>query len=68
MIFKKALIEISTMPDVSIMLPMHDAVLFQHENPTTPLDVVAAFVNTMTQHFGGAVVGKASVESFFEYG
>ena len=68
LIFKKALIEISTMPDVSIMLPMHDAVLFQHENPTTPLDVVAAFVNTMTQHFGGAVVGKASVESFFEYG
>lgn len=66
LIFKKALTNAFKMPDVSIMLPMHDAVLFQHTDPKTPSDVAAAFANTMTQHFDGAITGKASVEAFFK--
>ncbi|AZB55467.1 DNA polymerase I [Cereibacter sphaeroides] len=65
LIFKKALLRISNMQDAGILLPMHDAVLFQHQNATTPVEVVIEFAETMTQHFGGDIKGKASVESFF---
>lgn len=66
LIFKKALLKISKIPDVDILLPMHDAVLFQHIDEKTPADVTLAFVETMTEHFNGIVAGKASVEPFFE--
>lgn len=64
LIFKKALIRVAGMRDVEILIPMHDAVLFQHTDPETPEKVVAAFVEEMTQHFGGAIRGKASIDAF----
>lgn len=64
LIFKKTLLKVRENQDVEMLLPMHDALLFQHGDPTTPDLVVDAFKETMTQHFGGAVLGKASIESF----
>lgn len=65
LIFKKALLSVSGMADVDVLLPMHDALLFQHSDPETPNRVVAKFVQTMTDHFGRAIKGKASIEPFF---
>lgn len=64
LIFKKTLLRVREIEDVEMLLPMHDALLFQHENATTPDNVVNAFRETMTQHFDSAVLGKASIESF----
>ncbi|GAN15305.1 MULTISPECIES: DNA polymerase [Sphingomonas] len=64
LIFKKTLLKVDENDDVEMLLPMHDALLFQHSDPATPELVVNAFKETMTQHFGGAVQGKASIESF----
>lgn len=46
------------------MLPMHDALLFEHELPEMPPKVVAAFESIMTAQLEGRVKGKASISSF----
>lgn len=65
LIFKKALLAVSAMADVEVLLPMHDALLFQYTSPETPENVVSMFVQTMTNHFNGSILGKASLEPFF---
>ncbi|WP_336233051.1 DNA polymerase [Thalassospira sp. CH_XMU1458] len=64
LIFKKTIIEVSKHDDVEILLPMHDAVLFQHARPDTPNNVQNTFETVMTNHFDGKVSGKASIGSF----
>lgn len=64
LIFKKALLEVSKLEDVTILLPMHDALLFEHGLPETPPKVVAAFESMMTTQLEGRVKGKASISPF----
>jgi len=47
-----------------MLLPMHDALLFQHQKPETPERVRAVFETVMTDHFSGEIKGKASIDSF----
>jgi hypothetical protein len=64
LIFKKALLEVGKLDDVTIILPMHDAVLFEHRSADTPSKVVAAFEDAMTTALTGSVSGKASIGAF----
>ena len=64
LIFKKALLEVSDLEDVTIILPMHDALLFEYRLAETPAKVVAAFEKVMTEHLHGRVNGKASIGQF----
>jgi DNA polymerase I-like protein with 3'-5' exonuclease and polymerase domains len=64
LIFKKALLDVGKLDDVTIILPMHDALLFEHSSPDTPTKVVAAFENAMTATLNGRVTGKASIGAF----
>lgn len=64
LIFKKALLEVGKLDDVTIILPMHDALLFEHRATETLSKVVVAFENAMTSTLGGQVTGKASVGAF----
>jgi DNA polymerase-1 len=64
LIFKKALLDVGELDDVTIVLPMHDALLFEHRSTDTPSKVVAVFENAMTTMLKGRVRGKASVGAF----
>jgi DNA polymerase I-like protein with 3'-5' exonuclease and polymerase domains len=64
LIFKKVLLEVSDIEDVAIVLPMHDALLFEYRLDDTPKKVVAAFEKVMTAHLHGRVIGKASIGQF----
>jgi DNA polymerase I len=64
LIFKKALLEVSDLEDVTIILPMHDALLFEYRSADTPTKVVAAFEKVMTEHLHGRISGKASIGQF----
>ncbi|KRW96194.1 DNA polymerase [Paracoccus sp. MKU1] len=64
LIFKRALLDVGELDDVTIVLPMHDALLFEHRLADTPNKVVTAFENAMTTTLGGGVRGKASVGAF----
>ena len=64
LIFKKALLDVGELDDVTIILPMHDALLFEHRSTDTPNEVVAVFENAMTTTLEGRVRGKASVGAF----
>lgn len=64
LIFKKALLEVGKMDDVIIVLPMHDALLFEHRQAKTPAKVVAAFERVMTDVLANRIVGKASIGEF----
>lgn len=64
LIFKKTLLEVSDLDDVTIVLPMHDALLFEYRLKDTPAKVVAAFEKTMTAQLQGRVIGKASIGQF----
>lgn len=64
LIFKKTLLEVSAIEDVSIKLPMHDALLFEHREENTPTKVVTVFEKVMTEHLNGRVNGKASIAQF----
>jgi DNA polymerase I-like protein with 3'-5' exonuclease and polymerase domains len=64
LIFKKALLEVGKLDDVTIILPMHDALLFEHRESDTPSKVVAAFESAMTATLEQLVKGKASVGAF----
>lgn len=64
LIFKKALIAMSDDPRVELKVPMHDAVLFQHQADLDPQVVVNIFAEVMSKHFEHKVVGKASLAQF----
>lgn len=64
LIFKKALLEVGRLDDVTILLPMHDALLFEHRLADTPAQVVGAFEAVMTAVLQGRVAGKASIAGF----
>ncbi len=64
LIFKKTLIQLSKLDGIEMLLPMHDALLFQHSSSTAPIAVTDVFIQTMTDHFEGRIKGKASVEGF----
>jgi DNA polymerase I len=65
LIFKKALLRLSTLSEVALKVPMHDAVLFQHSPEFDPAIVAKLFSDVLTSHFDGLIEGKASVENFF---
>lgn len=64
LIFKKALLEVERLDDVTILIPMHDALLFEHRLTDTPSKVITAFEHIMTKALGGRVAGKASTGNF----
>lgn len=64
LIFKKALLEVGSLEDVTVVLPMHDALLFEHRRAETPGKVVEAFQSVMTAVLDGRITGKASVGEF----
>lgn len=64
LIFKKALLQLRTETNLSLKVPMHDAALFEHSETYNTQIVTEIFSNTMTEHFGGKVVGKASLSQF----
>lgn len=63
-IFKKALFELSRVDGAQILIPMHDAVLFQHSAKVSPSSVVTIFEDVMTKELSERVIGKASIENF----
>lgn len=65
-IFKRALLELSEIKGVQILIPMHDAVLFQHTNQVDPSSAIKVFQDVMTRELSGKVVGKASIEPFYK--
>jgi len=66
LIFKRALLAAASIEDMRVVLPMHDALLFEHTHPDTPGRVVEAFEAVMTEVLGGRVTGKASISDFAE--
>lgn len=66
LIFKRALLAASSIEDMRVVLPMHDALLFEHKLAETPAKVVETFENIMTEVLCGRVVGKASISDFAE--
>lgn len=66
LIFKRALLAIASIRDVRIVLPMHDAVLFEYSLAKTPAKVVGAFEGAMTDVLEARVTGKASISDFAE--
>lgn len=65
LIFKKALIQMRDEAELRILVPMHDAVLVEHHPDYDPDRVVQIFINTMTNHFDGKIIGKASLQSYY---
>lgn len=66
LIFKKSLMRVSDeLPDVRIILPMHDAILFEYTGLDTPSKVTNVFAEVMTETLSGKVKGKASLSEFF---
>ncbi|QXI03744.1 DNA polymerase I [Pseudomonas tensinigenes] len=66
LIFKKTLLNLRSETNVQIKVPMHDAVLFQHDEKFNAETVAQIFSSTMTEHFEGKIQGKASISEFFE--
>ena len=66
LIFKRALLATSSIEDMRVVLPMHDALLFEHKLAETPATVVETFESIMTEVLCGRVVGKASISDFAE--
>lgn len=64
LIFKKALLKLSSMADVELKIPMHDAVLFQHSEKFDANEVANMFAGVVTEHFEGKICGKAAVANF----
>lgn len=65
LIFKKSLLRLRDEARIKIKVPMHDAVLFQHDEKFDPGIVAAIFASVMTEHFRGEITGKASLGNFF---
>ncbi|KGJ22537.1 DNA polymerase [Paracoccus sanguinis] len=66
LIFKRALLAASSIEDMRVVLPMHDALLFEHRLAETATTVVETFESIMTEVLCGHVVGKASISDFAE--
>lgn len=66
LIFKRALLAVASIDDVKVVLPMHDALLFEHRLAGTPDKVVRAFETVMTEVLNSIVSGKASISDFVE--
>lgn len=66
LIFKRTLLAVASIQDARVVLPMHDALLFEHKLVETPGKVVEAFERVMTEVLGGLVTGKASISDFAE--
>lgn len=64
LIFKLALIEISKLSDFRAVLPMHDAVLVEHNPEASAAKIVTSFEDTMTKFFEGKITGRASLSDF----
>lgn len=64
LIFKKALVRLSSVGEVDLKVPMHDAVLFQHAPAFDPSVVIDLFSNVMSEHFDNYIQGKASLSKF----
>lgn len=64
-IFKEALLELCNHKEVEVLIPMHDAVLFQHPATFKPQEAVKVFQDKMTDILDGKVQGKASIEPFY---
>ncbi len=64
-IFKRALLELSKLDDVQVLIPMHDAILFQYSERVDPQAAVGIFESVMTNELDRKVNGKASVEAFY---
>lgn len=65
LIFKKALLALSKLPDVELKMPMHDAALLQVPLGYEVDKLMHVFEAVMTSHFNGKITGKASMDSFF---
>lgn len=66
LIFKRALLAVASIEDVRVVLPMHDALLFEHKLDNTPDSVAKTFESVMTEVLSGIVKGKASINDFAE--
>jgi hypothetical protein len=66
LIFKKALIEVYGLKDIELLLPMHDALLFQSPASATLDAVIDIFIRVIGDHFDNVIEGKASAELFAE--
>lgn len=64
LIFKRALLAVAAIDDVRVVLPMHDALLFEHSLAETPKRVVGIFQDIMTDVLDARVNGKASISDF----
>ncbi|WP_287018004.1 DNA polymerase [Cycloclasticus sp.] len=64
-IFKEALLELSHHNEVDVLIPMHDAALFQHPPSFSPQEAVKVFQDKMTEILDSKVQGKASLEPFY---
>ena len=63
-VFKHALLATQKLTGVEILLPMHDAILFQYSSPTGGDDVVKVFQKTMGDLLNNKLKAKASKQSF----
>lgn len=65
LIFKRSLLAMRDEDQVRVLIPMHDAVLFEHPPEYDPSKIASVFSDVMTEHLKGRVVGKASLEAFY---
>jgi DNA polymerase-1 len=66
LIFKKALLRLSSVEHIALKVPMHDAVLFQHPLGFDISIVEEMFSQVMSEHFGDLIKGKASRAQFVQ--
>lgn len=64
-IFKRALLKLSMVDGVDALIPMHDAVLFQHTVQVEPEKAKKIFEAVMTEILP-SIAGKASLEEFYD--
>jgi len=65
LIFKKALLRIGTEAGVSILIPMHDAVLVQRRFDYNQNNLVSIFQSSMNEVLSNKINSKASIERFY---
>jgi hypothetical protein len=64
LIFKRALLELSSLDGIEILVPMHDAVLFQSSLQYSGVQVKRVFEGVFDNHFEGRVRGRAEISQF----
>jgi len=65
-IFKNVLIKLGKVKGLQILLPMHDAVLFQHKSYVDIDMVLGIFEKTMSNILDNKIRGKARVSKFYD--